>query len=110
MIERVVIKNYKCIKNANIAFNKFKNIIVGNNGVGKSTLMEAVSLALGYGLNKFEVTPHIFNIESIQEYKPEFGIRLSQKVNYVTRHDSSSLHIGECLSMFCKKRKDSLIG
>ena len=69
MIERVVIKNYKCIKNANIAFNKFKNIIVGNNGVGKSTLMEAVSLALGYGLNKFEVTPHIFNIESIQEYK-----------------------------------------
>lgn len=26
MIERVVIKNYKCIKNANIAFNKFKNI------------------------------------------------------------------------------------
>ena len=52
MIERVVIKNYKCIKNANIAFNKFKNIIVGNNGVGKSTLMEAVSLALGYGLNE----------------------------------------------------------
>lgn len=30
MIERVVIKNYKCIKNANIVFNKFKNIIVGN--------------------------------------------------------------------------------
>lgn len=29
MIERVVIKkNYKCIKNANIAFNKFKNISV----------------------------------------------------------------------------------
>ena len=26
MIERVVIKNYKCIKNANITFNKFKNI------------------------------------------------------------------------------------
>lgn len=69
MIERVVIKNYKCIKDANIAFNNFKNIIVGNNGVGKSTLMEAVSLALGYGLNKFEVTPHIFNIESIREYK-----------------------------------------
>lgn len=69
MIERVVIKNYKCIKEANIVFNKFKNIIVGNNGVGKSTLMEALSLALGYGLNKFEITPYIFNIECIQEYK-----------------------------------------
>ena len=69
MIERVVIKNYKCIKDANIVFNKFKNIIVGNNGVGKSTLMEALSLALGYGLNKFEVTPYIFNVECVQEYK-----------------------------------------
>lgn len=68
MIEKVVIKNYKCIKEANIVFNKFKNIIVGNNGVGKSTLMEALSLALGYGLNKFEITPYIFNIDCIQEY------------------------------------------
>lgn len=30
MIERVVIKNYKCIKNANIAFDKFKNISVSS--------------------------------------------------------------------------------
>ena len=71
MIEKVVIKNYKCIKDANITFNEFKNIIVGNNGVGKSTLMEAVSLALGYGMNKFEITPHIFNIESILRYNKE---------------------------------------
>lgn len=69
MIERIIIKNYKCIKEANIEFNAFKNIIVGNNGVGKSTLMEALSLALGYGLNKFEVTPFVFNIESIREYE-----------------------------------------
>ncbi|WP_337363651.1 ATP-binding protein [Prevotellamassilia timonensis] len=60
MIERVIIKNYKCIKDANITFNNFKNIIVGNNGVGKSTLMEAISLALRYGLNKFEVTPSTY--------------------------------------------------
>lgn len=69
MIKRIVIKNYKCIKEADIEFNDFKNIIVGNNGVGKSTLMEALSLVLGYGLNKFEITPHIFNIESLQEFE-----------------------------------------
>ena len=46
MIERIIIKNYKCIKDADIKFNAFKNIIVGNNGVGKSTLMEALSLAI----------------------------------------------------------------
>lgn len=69
MIERIIIKGYKCIQYANIVFNAHKNVIVGNNGVGKSTLMEALSLALGYGLGKFEVTPHIFNIKSIEEYK-----------------------------------------
>lgn len=69
MIERVIIKNYKCIKHADITFDESKNIIVGNNGVGKSTLIEALTLALGYGLNKFEITPHIFNVECLQEYK-----------------------------------------
>ena len=69
MIDRIIIKNYKCIKEADIRFNSFKNVIVGNNGVGKSTLIEALSLALGYGLNKFEVTSHIFNIDSIKKYK-----------------------------------------
>lgn len=69
MIERVIIRNYKCIKSADIKFNKVKNIIVGNNGVGKSTLIEAISLALGYGINKFELTPNIFNIECVEEFK-----------------------------------------
>ena len=71
MIDRIIIKNYKCIKEADIKLNSFKNVIVGNNGVGKSTLIEALSLALGYGLNKFEVTSHIFNIDSINKYKTE---------------------------------------
>ena len=62
MIDRIIINNYKCIKQADIKLNSFKNIIVGNNGVGKSTLIEALSLVLGYGLNKFEITSHIFNV------------------------------------------------
>ena len=44
MIERVIIKNYKGIKSADIKFHDFTNIIVGNNGVGKSTIIEAMSL------------------------------------------------------------------
>lgn len=71
MIDRIIINNYKCIKQADFKLNSFKNIIVGNNGVGKSTLIEALSLVLGYGLNKFEITSHIFNIDSIKKYKSE---------------------------------------
>lgn len=71
MIKQLIIRNYKGIKEANIEFNEYKNIIVGNNGVGKSTIIEALSLALGYGLNKLEITPYLFNIDCIKKFKEE---------------------------------------
>ena len=50
-------------------------------------------------------------ISALQIYiKPKFGIRLCHKVYGVTRYDTSSLHMGEWLSVFCKKQKESLIG
>ena len=42
MIERIIIKNFKGIKEADISFHDKINVIVGNNGVGKSTLIEAI--------------------------------------------------------------------
>lgn len=69
MIQRLIIHNFKGIKYADISFNKFKNIIVGNNGVGKSTLIEALSLALGYGLNKLEISPYLFHISAVEQFK-----------------------------------------
>lgn len=68
MIERLIIHNFKGIKNADIELNVYKNVIVGNNGAGKSTLMEALSLAMGYGLNKLEITSHLFHIDCIKEF------------------------------------------
>jgi len=69
MIQRLIIHNFKGIKKADISFNDFKNIIVGNNGVGKSTIIEALSLALGYGLNKLEVTPYLFHTLAVEQFK-----------------------------------------
>lgn len=60
MINRVVIKNFKGIKYANISFAQ-KNVMVGNNGVGKSTILEAISLALGQSTYGFELTPYLFH-------------------------------------------------
>ena len=69
MIERLIIHNFKGIKSADISFQAYKNVIVGNNGAGKSTIIEALSLAMGYGLNKLEVTPHLFHIDCIKEFR-----------------------------------------
>lgn len=61
MIERLIIKNYKGISDADILFKGQNTVIVGNNGVGKSTIIEALTLVLGYGLNKLELKPTTFH-------------------------------------------------
>lgn len=81
MIERIVIRNFKGIKEADIHFNVGKNILVGNNGVGKSTIIEALSLALGYGYNQFELNQYSFHQIVWNEFKkshiaPEILIEL----------------------------------
>lgn len=59
MLKTLIIRNFKGIKDAKLDFAD-KNIIAGNNGVGKSTILEAISLVLGQGYG-FEITPYIFH-------------------------------------------------
>ncbi len=72
-ITKVVIENYKCF-NGRFSFvlNKGLNILVGDNESGKSTILEAVHLALTGMLNgrylKNELTQYLFNIETVSSY------------------------------------------
>lgn len=71
-ISRVIIRNYRCLKAAEIELDRELNIIVGNNESGKSTLLEAIHLALTGQLNGrpiyAELHPHLFNSEVVQKY------------------------------------------
>lgn len=71
-IQRVVVKNYRCLKSANVTLNEKLNIVVGNNECGKSTLLEAVHLALTGQLNGrpllVELHPYLFNLDVVQAY------------------------------------------
>ena len=60
MIKKILIRNYKGIKNLILDFNDFRTVLVGNNGIGKSTIIEALQLALG-GENKVELTQFSFH-------------------------------------------------
>lgn len=46
-ISRVVIKNYRSIKDLVLNFNPGKNIIVGKNNSGKSNIIKAIDIVLG---------------------------------------------------------------
>ena len=45
-INRVVIKNFKIFENLDLEIKDHTNILVGNNGTGKSTFLEAIYLCL----------------------------------------------------------------
>lgn len=71
-ISKVKIFNYRCYKQFVINLEQKMNIVVGDNEAGKSTILEAVNLALtGYinGRNiRNELSQNLFNADVVKEY------------------------------------------
>lgn len=72
-ISKIHIENFKTFKGSFwLTLNKTTNIIVGDNEAGKSTIIEAIHLALTGLLNgkylRNELTQYIFNNEVVAEY------------------------------------------
>jgi putative ATP-dependent endonuclease of OLD family len=72
-ISKIHIENFKIFKGSfDLTLNKGVNILVGNNEAGKSTIIEAIHLALTGLYNgrylKNELTQYVFNKEVIDEY------------------------------------------
>lgn len=73
MIETVKIENFKCFKGSfTLKLKDGINILVGNNEAGKSTILEAIHLALS-GIFRGKairgnLTQYLFNYEVVNEY------------------------------------------
>lgn len=72
LINKIFIENYKSLDKFDLEFNNDLNIIVGDNEVGKSSLLEAINLALTGILNgrniHYEISPYLFNKNIVDEY------------------------------------------
>lgn len=72
VIQKVILKNFRRFRDTSIEFSPGLNILVGDNEAGKSTVLEAVNLALTFRWQgKFfagELTPHFINLEATTEY------------------------------------------
>lgn len=72
MITRIVIKGYRLFEEFELEPNAGTNIIVGDNESGKSTLLEAITLALTGRLNgrwaQDELNPYWFNQTLVKQY------------------------------------------
>ena len=72
MLRRVLIRNYRVFENFKLDFAPGVNILVGDNGEGKSTLLEAINLALTARLHGSlifaELSPHLFTQATTKRY------------------------------------------
>jgi putative ATP-dependent endonuclease of OLD family len=73
MIKKIIIENFKCINGRfELDFNEGINILVGDNEAGKSTILEAIHLALSGifrgRLIKGNINQYLFNYNIVKEY------------------------------------------
>ena len=60
-LKRFEVKNFRCIKNASIDFNKGVNILIGENNSGKTAILDALRVCLSYGKQRRDIWVSIDN-------------------------------------------------
>ncbi|WLR41733.1 AAA family ATPase [Bacillus carboniphilus] len=70
MIEEIKLTNFKRFKDTIISFNSGRNMLIGENGVGKSSILMAISCVLSGSYSFIEkLGVHtLFNVEVIEEF------------------------------------------
>lgn len=95
-IKRIKLKNFKCFIDQEINFNNRFNLIVGNNGFGKTTILEAVSIGISGYLNEIKSLPpnDKRNIQSedirlkrnaiseLTEFQPIYPVELNYDIEF----------------------------
>ena len=78
MIKKLIIENFKCINDKfELDFKDGINILVGNNEAGKSTILEAIHLALSGIFRGKQIrgnlSQYLFNYDVINKYLNEIN-------------------------------------
>jgi putative ATP-dependent endonuclease of OLD family len=72
MLKKIVIHNYRLFRDFTLEFTPGMNILVGGNDSGKSTVIEAVNLALTGRVQgrqlALDLSPYLFNLDVTREY------------------------------------------
>lgn len=70
MITKIKFQNFKTFKNTEINLNSDRNILIGQNGVGKSTIIQAISLVISGSISQVSAVglESLFNVSSIKEF------------------------------------------
>lgn len=96
-INRVKLFNYRCFKELELELNDSFTILVGNNGSGKSTILDGISLGLAsYFVGMKGDSPRGIDKTDVRFETYEIGSRLERQPQYPARID--------CCGEFCGKK------
>lgn len=96
-INRVKLFNYRCFKELELELNDSFTILVGNNGSGKSTILDGISLGLAsYFVGMKGDSPKEIDKTDVRFETYEIGSRLERQPQYPARID--------CCGEFCGKK------
>ena len=87
-IKSITLNNFRCFEDLRIDLNDNLTVIVGNNGAGKSSILDAISIAIGTFLAGFDNIPTIgiakedahfkfYDMGSVIDMQPQFPVVIS---------------------------------
>ncbi len=90
LLRSLDLTNFRCFKDFHIDFNDKLTVIVGQNGCGKSTILEAAAIAVGtftaalddlpnYGIKKEDAHLVYFNMGSNIDVQSQYPVKVSAK-------------------------------
>lgn len=87
-LKSLVLHNFRCFSDLKVNFNNRLTVVVGNNGAGKSTVLEAATIAAGtltsamdgltnYGIKKSDAHYKCFDLGSNIDVQPQFPVEIT---------------------------------
>jgi predicted ATP-binding protein involved in virulence len=88
LLKSMVLHNFRCFSDLEVCFNNRITVIVGNNGAGKSTVLEAATIAAGtltaamdgltnYGIRKSDAHYKCFDLGSNVDVQPQYPVEIT---------------------------------
>jgi predicted ATP-binding protein involved in virulence len=67
-LKKLEIKNFRCFEQYNISFAPQSTILIGKNGTGKTTLLNAIKASLSFIFSKYQTKNESFNLLGTNAY------------------------------------------
>lgn len=107
-LKSMTLHNFRCFTDLNVNFNNRLTVLVGSNGAGKSTVLEAAAIAAGtltsamdgltnYGIKKSDAHYKCFDLGSNVDVQPQFPVEITavgtidgQEISWVRNLNSAN--------------------